>query len=151
MQAASLIEPGRTVLDLGCGPYMALQSFLPTGCQYTPADLTKWSDDVIVVDLDRGEFPAGSYDYVVILGVLEYLQTPAAVLREARLHAAHLIASFALLPEGGDLLKRQSYLWINHYRQPEFEAELAGNGWSITDRAVHSEQAHDRHMIFRAV
>ena len=55
------------------------------------------------------------------------------------------------MPEGGDLrIRQETYFWINHYRQPEFEAELASSGWSITDRALVTEQPHHRHMIFWA-
>ena len=148
-RAAALIEPGKTVLDLGCGR-MALRSLLPQGCRYIPADLTKWSDDVIVVDLNRQEFPGGSYDYVVMLGVLEYLQSPPGVLREARRHASKLIVSFALRTAGGNVGARQANRWIQHYRAGEFEAVLADCGWTITDRIRYRETAHARQMIYRA-
>ena len=93
-QAATFIAPGSSVLDLGCGPRMSLRNFLPTGCRYIPADLYPWTDEVVVCDLDRGEWPDGRFDCVTMLGLLTYLTEPALALRKANACTPLLVASF---------------------------------------------------------
>src|SRR5882672_9895661 len=60
--AATLIEPGSRLLDLGCGPAMALKHHLARGCSYTGADLSLWEPEVQFADIDAGVFPAGKFD-----------------------------------------------------------------------------------------
>ena len=81
--AATLISPGSSVLDLGCGEG-PLRQFLPSGCTWKGYDLRPLGRDIERIDLDAGEFPAGRYDCVVLLGVLAWLKDPAAVLVRAR-------------------------------------------------------------------
>jgi hypothetical protein len=90
---ASLILPRSSVLDLGCGQ-MHLRNLLPEDCTYHPADLQKWADDVVVCDLDAGQFPAGRFDVVAIQGVLEYLKRPGEVLALARQAAPRLVLTY---------------------------------------------------------
>jgi hypothetical protein len=71
------------VIDIGCGA-MALREYLPEGCTYSSADLLKRSDDCQIVDLNKGEFPIGAWECIVLLGVLEYVFDIASVLRRAR-------------------------------------------------------------------
>jgi lipopolysaccharide biosynthesis glycosyltransferase len=148
-RAARLIAPGAAVLDLGCGR-MALRAHLPEGCRYVPADLVKWSDDVIAVDLNGGEFPEGRYDYIVMLGVLEYLRAPGDVLREACRHTDNLIVSFSLMNRKGDQAAREARRWVNHFSLGEFERVLGASGWRIASRVPYRESEQSRQMIFAA-
>ena len=75
-QAALFVEPVVSVLDIGCGAGMTLRKYLPGGCVYIPADLVKWAPEVRHVDVDAGIFPEGEFDYVILLGVIEYLNRP---------------------------------------------------------------------------
>ncbi len=98
--AASLIEPGSRVLDLGCGS-MLLREFLPRGCTYVPADL--YADrhpEIIPVDLNKGEFPESSFDVVVMLAVLGVVTDKLGLLRKIRERSPKMILTSASLKRG---------------------------------------------------
>jgi hypothetical protein len=123
--AASLIKPGTDVLDIGCGA-MLLHRVLPTGCR-RGFDVRPLAPEVERLDLDTGEFPSGRFDYIVMLGVLGWLQDPVAVLRRARTCAPYLIAS--------DRLRRPFPLWVGG-KSDELIAMLPGTGWSLSRTVV---------------
>jgi hypothetical protein len=65
--AATLIGAGPCrVLDLGAGHGAPRVS--GSGCQYTSADIAKRSDDCLVIDLNKHEFPRDDYDVSVPWG-----------------------------------------------------------------------------------
>ena len=130
--AASLIAPNSRVLDLGCGASL-LRPMLPDDCEWFGYDLRPLSPDVVALDLDAGEFPDGNYDYVVLLGVLTWLKRPVDVLKRARQHAPHLIAS--------DRLSRR--LWRTADTSEELEQMLPGTGWSLDKRVVWQRGKRD--------
>lgn len=122
--AAGLIASGSSVLDVGCGR-MQLRKHLPEGCTYTPADLTKWTPETIQVDLNRGEFPPGSFDYATILGVLEYLPRAGVTLENAKRGCQQLIVSYCH-PNAGRFGAAR-----NSYSVSEFDELLRSSGWSV--------------------
>jgi SAM-dependent methyltransferase len=130
--AASLIAPNSRVLDLGCGASL-LRRTLPEGCEWFGYDLKPLSPDVVALDLDAGEFPDGTYDYVVLLGVLAWLKRPVEVLKRARQCAPHLIAS--------DRLSRR--FWKTADTGEELEPMLPGTGWSLDKRVVWQRGKRD--------
>lgn len=78
---AEMIPPGATVLDLGCGN-MLLERHLPEGCRYVPCDVAPRDERTLVCDFDRGEYPGGQGETVVLcLGVMPYLRRQADLLR----------------------------------------------------------------------
>src|SRR5690606_6161085 len=82
LAAAPLIPPGARVLDLGAGRE-ALERHLPADAVYVPADVVARTPRTVVVDVNAGEFPEGTYDVVVMLGLLEYVHDVPALLRRA--------------------------------------------------------------------
>ncbi len=145
--AAELISTGSTVLDLGCGR-MSLRRFLPSGCRYFPADLPEWSAEVIPVDLEAGEFPSGRYDYVVILGVLEYLANPAAVIAAAADHTGTLIASYGHPGPQSTLSQRRNALWINDFNEDDLRILFRSAGWAIRSFHVYKSTPIEREVIY---
>ena len=98
--AVTLIEPGSSVLDVGCGP-MLLRQHLPEGCTYAGYDFEPISDEVGFVDLDKRQFPEGQWDYIVLLGVLSWIKEQEWTLEAARKVAGKLVITNAeqrLLP-----------------------------------------------------
>jgi len=147
--AAQFIEPGSKILDLGCGE-MQLASVLPADCSYSPADLHPRHAGVIQIDLNRGEFPEGHYDYVVLLGVLEYLHDPAGVLRRAREHADNLICSYQIVKKR-DLKMKQLRLrggYFNDFDDNSLACLLADNGWKVSQAKTHLESDRVRTDVF---
>ena len=62
----------KTLLDLGCGD-LILSRHLSGKLKYTPADIYKRSDDCIVLDLNKNEYPASFYGVIAAIGVIEYV------------------------------------------------------------------------------
>ena len=148
--AAQLVPAGTSVLDLGCGPRQALRTLLPAGCRYFPADMTKWNDETILVDLDKGEYPEGRHDVTVALGVLCYLHDPARVLRQAALRSSTLIVSFTHPRLWESRRGRQRRGWINHYSHAEFCRLLNSAGWTVVEEHRDESPLRHRTIIYRA-
>lgn len=148
--AASFISPRSSVLDVGCGQ-MQLRQYLPPGCTYLPADLNKWSADVHQVDLSKGEFPSGNYDYAVMLGVIEYLDEPGLALVRARAACRDLIVSYCH-PRRKILLRRSKrWEWRNSYSEVDFRQLLNGAGWRIDRHALYEKQRSMLQQVYACV
>jgi len=72
-------QNGMTVLDIGCYRQTA-KKFLPP-CSYHGFDIGKFSDGIIVRDLENGFLWDKRVDRILCLEVLEHLKTPSRVLR----------------------------------------------------------------------
>ena len=73
----TMMDPNKTVLDLGCGAKDLLRYYTPT--RYLGVDIAVTADIQINFDNDF-ELPAG-WDYVVNSGILEYIDDPAKYLK----------------------------------------------------------------------
>lgn len=92
-RAAEFIPSGSTVLDLGCGK-MGIRGFLPKGCRYIGCDLTPRSEDTVLCDFNRGEFPnneAGVATVITMLGLLEYITDMPGFFSNLRAHKPRLV------------------------------------------------------------
>ena len=127
--AAEWIAAGSHVLDVGAGA-MALGNLLAAGCTYQPADVVERRPGCFVIDLNRDQFPPGTYDVVTFLGVLEYVHDIDRALRRAREAAPKLIVTYCTFT-GGDVTGRRAMGWVNDLTAPEFTAALARCGWSV--------------------
>jgi len=132
--AASMIAPGSSVLDLGCGA-MALRQRLPDGCRYVPADLIARGEDTILVDLNQGQFPAGEFDVVTLLDVVDFLHEPQALLARCRQAAKTLILS-CHPHAGGDKSARRRHGYFSDLSESELGTALEQAGWRIDMRGT---------------
>ena len=73
--AASLIPPQSTVLELGSG-MGHLQKRLDHPRIYVPVDKEKWTPDTLTCDFNERLPNLGRFDFVVALGLVEYLNDP---------------------------------------------------------------------------
>jgi len=127
--AAEWIPDGMKVLDVGCGA-MALGNFLKPGCTYQPADVVERCPGCHVVDLNKQEFPPGHYDWVCLLGVLEYVHDVDWPLKRIAASAPSLLATYCT-HIGGEVQTRRGMGWVNDLTQKQFEELLVRNGWRI--------------------
>lgn len=147
--AAGWIAPGEAVLDIGAGALLALGKHLPEGCRYQPADLRAWTDEVIAIDLDDGDFPDGEYDVIAMLGVFEYLRDPADVCERAARHADRLVTSFCHPRPDHDPTVRRARGWINAHGERQFAAMLNQAGWRTAETKLLKENENIREMLYR--
>ena len=131
--AAPFVPPGAHLLDLGAGR-MELRRRMPLGARYLPADLVAWSADCQTVDLNYGPFPAEHYEVIAALGLLEYLQDPAALIAAARSAAYRLLVTYPVADSRLPILARRGYGWMNDFDMAGFESMLTGAGWRIAQR-----------------
>jgi hypothetical protein len=127
--AAEWIPAGAKILDVGCGA-MALEKLLKPGCTYIPADVVERRPGCQLVDLNKKEFPAGQFDWVTFLGVLEYVHDIDWPLARSREAAPRLLATYCTYT-GGDTAIRRGMGWVNDLPQADFEAALTRNGWHL--------------------
>ncbi len=85
--ALATVKPGTSVIDLGSGPGGLDRHLLSKGCQVTVVDQYQpvAVDDqveVIVQDLNQKlEFTVTEYDFLLLLDVIEHLESPETFLR----------------------------------------------------------------------
>jgi hypothetical protein len=128
--AAEWIDAGSRVLDVGAGA-MALGSVLQPQCSYQPADVVERRPGCFVVDLNRGEFPPGEYDFVTFLGVLEYVHDVEATLRRAGAAAPRMVITYCTYTGGVDVAVRRGLGWVNELTAEQFRATLESCGWRV--------------------
>src|SRR4029079_19123953 len=111
-------------------------------------DLKPQSSDVQAIDIERG-LPATPADVAVVLGVIEYLSDPAAVLKRLGSHTRAVLVSH-VTRAGGKYSRRQlqELEWQNHMSAAEFELLLAAAGWTVKARR---KTANDRTELWLAV
>ncbi len=115
---ASLIEPGSTVLDLGCGDGELLDLLrrerntkgrgVEIGEEEIRACIRK-GISVFQGDLDEGliEYSSGSYDYVILNETLQALKDPVQIIREMVRVGRRAIVNF---PNFGYIVNRLQLL-----------------------------------------
>jgi SAM-dependent methyltransferase len=83
------LQPGVSVIDLGCGHGIFGAEFMKKGCEVTFADQRQYlapelqSARFVALDIDRDDFnSAGKYDLVICSNVLEHLAQPERFVKE---------------------------------------------------------------------
>ncbi|MEZ5563497.1 MAG: FkbM family methyltransferase [Gammaproteobacteria bacterium] len=132
--SAVLIPHGARVLDLGAGE-MVLRDCLPAGCSYVPADLVARSADCLTMDLNQQQLPAGGFDVITLLEVLEYIHDVPALLGRCRDLAPVLIFSYQL-HEGGSVQCRRQCGFFSDLNEEQLNAALQRAGWRVDSRTT---------------
>lgn len=138
--AARRIPKASRVLDLGAGQ-MELQRQLETGCDYRPADVLGLSEHSVELDLNQPAFPAGNFDVVAALAILEHLHDPAWTLQRARVAAPRLVGSYPVCASVDSLRDRRSQGWFNDYSVDGLWQLLDECGWAPFEKARSSDGA----------
>ncbi len=128
--AAEWIPEGSRVLDVGAGA-MALGGLLKPGCTYQPADVIERRPGCFVIDMNRRQFPPGSYDFVTFLGVLEYIHDIGWTLQRAAAAAPRMIVTYCT-DTGAGVALRRGMGWVNDLSADAFVSALERNGWTVT-------------------
>jgi len=128
-KAAKFIGDNQLVLDVGAGA-MTLGKLIPISCTYFPADVVERSPGCQVVDLNKKEFPIGSFDWITFLGVFEYIHDIDWSLRQALTVASRMVVTYCS-DIGTSIQARRGLGWVNDYNKFQFEEIVVKAGWTI--------------------
>lgn len=133
-KAAALLLPSTgAILDIGAGA-MALVKHLPKGQPYQPIDLTPTAPSTIVMDLNRGHFPAGRCAAAAALHLLCFIHDPNALLARIGQATNRLVLSYPVCGPDVDRRARRALGYVNDLMADQLEQRLAATGWKITAR-----------------
>ncbi len=126
-----LINQGAKVIEFGAGN-MALKRFLPPNCSYTPSDIYKKNEEILVCDLNYEiNLDLSKYDTAVFSGVLEYVYDIDGVFRQLEKSVKNVILSYACSDiSNADRLKRG---WLSDYEKIELESVFWKYNYEITN------------------
>lgn len=142
--AATFIPPGSRVLDIGCGD-MKMERNLPEGCSYLPMDVSARDERTIVVDLNRQRLPKVAADFVVALGLLEYIFDVPKLLRQIARQIPQGLFSYHPLEKtpGRDRLAMN---WVNALNSPEIIALFKQAGYRQITVHEYAPTLHFYHV-----
>ena len=146
---ADHIPDSVSVLDIGAGQ-MHLRDCLPAKVRYQPADIVKRADDCLVVDLNKGEFPAGTFNFITFLGVLEYVHDIQAVAHRSAEVAPEVVFSYCV---GRSFAwpYRLSMWWVNNCSTGELRDIFDRAGYEIKSMKTFKSKLMHQEVIFHAV
>jgi len=96
-----IVPSDKVVVDFGAG-LMHLKGFLEESVEYYPVDIVKRSEDMILCDLNKGEFPEIKADVAVLAGILEYLYDPDLFLDRVSASAKKVLVAYRVKEKDGD-------------------------------------------------
>ena len=129
LQIAALIPPGSSVLEFGAGR-MALASYLPEGCSYTPSDIVDRGRNTIVCDLNSPSLPIfPPHQVAVFSGVLEYVWNIERLIDHLSPDIEMFILSYAIADNQMFKLSRRFSGWVNDYNSQALEDLFKQRGY----------------------
>ncbi|TDW25976.1 hypothetical protein EV128_116149 [Rhizobium azibense] len=143
--AGALVPSPNTVLDLGCGN-MDLERHLAAGVLYQPSDIVSRDSRTIVCDLNKGELPDFGASVVSMLGVMEYIFEPKALLSELAAKWPRLLMSYcpADLDAGRD---RAAHGWFSSLTSAALVSTAREVGYDLVS-IVPSSDRRERIYLF---
>jgi len=128
-QMSNFIKHGASVLDLGCGP-MWLKDIRPD-LQYAGVDYCRRSDDSLIADFNRGEFPQTKSSYAFLSGILEYVQDVPWFIERVCTTSEVCILSYCLRGTHPDISARRQLGWVNDLTLNEIENLFAAHSFLL--------------------
>lgn len=140
---ASLITAPNIVLDLGCGE-MDLERHLTPGVIYQPSDIVSRDERTIVCDLNKNEVPDFKASIVTMLGVLEYIHDPKALLDRLAARWPTLLMTYYPTDFDGKR-DRFAHGWFSALTSAELVATAGAVGYDLVSIIPSSD---DRERIY---
>ena len=132
------IKPESQIVEFGAGN-MALRDNLPAGCSYTPSDIYKRSDEVIVCDLNKPILiDFSKYDTAVFSGVLEYVYDIDKVFNQLKPFVKYVVLSYSCKDiTDTNRLERG---WLSDYTRAELERIFKKYDYEIINKGHWRKQ-----------
>jgi hypothetical protein len=135
---SEFIGSGTSVMDLGCGK-MWLKDYLPDRVKYIPVDYCKRSDETLMADFNKYQFPQVACDIMFISGCLEYINDPEWFLKQVTDHCKQkVILSYCLLETYPDIKKRKEFFWKNNLTADYIKNEFNSTGFQTKRQDIHN-------------
>ncbi|HSM08688.1 MAG TPA: class I SAM-dependent methyltransferase [Gemmatimonadota bacterium] len=140
LRAASGGGVGRRILDVGCGDALFFDELAAFGTVRgvePDADVLSegpWRHAIHAGTLETFS-PEGPFDWILMLDVLEHIETPGATLARAREFAADGASLFLTVPAFESLWTRHDDLnyHFRRYNRSAFLQVLSGTGWELAE------------------
>jgi hypothetical protein len=124
---AEFIPSFSDVIDIG-GGIGGLYKYLVWPERYVSFDIEEWNDHTIKTDLNSSIWPkVKRSDFVVCIGILEYMNDPELFITMAKHYSNQLILTYRLRSTGG--MERKNNLSFE-----ELENLLVGDNWKIKEQ-----------------
>lgn len=140
--AAGLIPDGSSILEIGVGAG-DFRNRVQGRCSYEGADLAPLEGTTLILNLDTDPLPNKKYDYVVLLGVLEYLYEPQNAAKKACAAALNVVCSYCCRPENASIAdvadQRSSMGWVNAFTRNELVALFGANGFAVQSSRIYNK------------
>jgi hypothetical protein len=156
MIAARLLPDKVTVLEIGVGTGK-FRKIVQNRCIYEGADLAPLDIETFRMNLDTDDLPKKHYDYIVLLGVFEYLHSSAEAVRKICASCDNVITTYCCRSTGLVLeeitLRRSERVWVNAFSQQEFTDMFATNSFELNSciEYNHADDFMQFVMNFRRV
>lgn len=129
--AAHALRGADGVADMGCG-WMTLERFLAPGTRYVPVDLVPRDGRTIVCDFNREPPPATGVSAAACLGLLGYLDDPAAFMTGLARHYSRAFVTYKAADLRADPRPAPGY--ATRLTTAELEEIFHAAGWEIEQR-----------------
>ena len=140
--ASGLIPDGASILEIGVGAG-DFRNRVQGRCSYEGADLAPLEDTTLILNLETDPLPDKEYDFVVLLGVLEYIYETENAVRKLCAAASNVVCSYCCRLENAlaaDVADQRSGMgWVNDFTRDEFVALFSKNGFAVQLSSICSK------------
>lgn len=151
--ASRLIPDGASILEIGAGAG-DFRRFIQDRCKYVGSDLVPQDNTLLTLNIDADPLPDGEFDFVVLLGVLEYLYEAEAAVRKVCEASTNVVCSYCCLPkrsksvpEGRVAELRWRAGWVNNYTLKGFVGLFEKNGFKVVSKIVYNTGSYFDHTL----
>lgn len=140
--AADLIPDGATVFEIGVGRG-AFRDMIRHRCIHVGADLAPLDPDTTPLNLETDSLPDQRFDYVTLLGVLEYLHCPETVAGKLTAITDRLVLSYCCChdsaPNDEIIALRRRRGWVNDFDLQALVALFQKHGFELHHTIPYKE------------
>ena len=121
-------EAATSIMDLGCGSQV-LRKMLKSHQKYIPVDYKPRSDDTVLCDFNKGEFPRHGADACLICGCLEYVVDWRAFLKKVSGSCNQIVLSYRTT-ESCDI---RHVMWVNNVSEADLTRYISDLGFELVE------------------
>ena len=148
--ASGLIPDGASILEIGVGAG-DFRNRVQGRCRYEGADLAPLEDTTLILNLETDPSPDKEYDFVVLLGVLEYIYEPENAARKLCAAAPNVVCSYCCRLENASTAdvadQRGGMGWVNDFTHDEFVALFSNNSFSVQSSRIYNKAEYFEQVL----